>query len=453
MVKKIYLLAVGLLLLILLIGSPLLKIADTAGILEIKDLGNSTGEGKVYSGTPADEFLNGISLLKDALSDLYTNFMPGYYETVTVWNELEDGLNEPFSSLYSRARSKITADEGTTVTIEKTESDHTESETEEPLPPDPEKVTSVQSVYLSESSTHRYYQVDIAFADGKEVSFLDTAVNLSDEEKAARVKIQAKKLNRIAESNDEVNFYFMLLTRMQDTDYYEDIIVGEESTGEYADLFLSLLNEKIISEKWDIGSVRDRTERVYLTDHHWTTYGSYLGYRQICGMICPDFTPVELGEPIDFPKSRFYGSNARISQTLSLWDVFRVYDYDMGPYICNPSWYFENQVDFLAEQTYLSPDYNIYAIFYPEIYAVKYPENNTGRNLLVIGDSYTQGFAQLLGSAFDTTVIYYYTMYNGMNYNSVIEQYGITDVLFMQFSDRILFDLYGDDVLSSIKVD
>ena len=54
MVKKIYLLVVGLLLLILLIGSPLLKIADTAGILEIKDLGNSTGEGKIYSGTPVD---------------------------------------------------------------------------------------------------------------------------------------------------------------------------------------------------------------------------------------------------------------------------------------------------------------------------------------------------------------------------------------------------------------
>ena len=453
MIKKIYLAVVGLLLLILLLGSPLLRIADTAGIVEVKDLGNSVAEEKEYSGTPADGILNGFSRLKDFLSDIYTNFMPGYYETVSAWNTLEDNLNAPFSSLYSRARSNNSVDTVTAENMGEADPEQTESETEEPLPPDPQKVTSVLSTYLSASQSHRYYQVDITFEDGMEVSFLDTAVNLSDDEKGERVKTQAEKLNRIAESNDEVNFYFMLLTRMQDTDYYEDIIVGEESTEEYADLFMSMLSEKIISEKWDLGSVRDRTERVYLTDHHWTTYGSYLGYRQICDMICPDFTPVELGEAIDFPKSRFYGSNARLSQNLSLWDVFRVYDYDMGPYVCSPDWNFGNQVDFLAEQEYLSPDYNIYAIFYPEIYTVQYPENNTGRNLLVIGDSYSQGFAQLLGSAFDTTVIYYYTMYYGMNYNSVIEQYGITDVLFMQFSDRILFDLYGDDVLSSIIID
>ena len=60
---------------------------------------------------------------------------------------------------------------------------------------------------------------------------------------------------------------------MQDTDYFEDIIPGEESTKEYADLFLSLLGDNITSWKWDIGTVRDRTERVYLTDHHWTVYG------------------------------------------------------------------------------------------------------------------------------------------------------------------------------------
>ena len=101
----------------------------------------------------------------------------------------------------------------------------------------------------------------------------------------------------------------------------------------------------------------------------------------------------------------------------------------------------------------MTPDVNIYAVFFPEVYVVEYPDNHTGRNLLVIGDSYTQGFVELLGSAFDTTVAYYYTHYAGMNYRSVIEEYGITDVLFEQFSDRILFDLYGDDQLSAIVLD
>ena len=72
---------------------------------------------------------------------------------------------------------------------------------------------------------------------------------------------------------------------------------------------------------------------------------------------------------------------------------------------------------------------------------------------LVIGDSYTQGFVELLGSAFDTTVAYYYTHYAGMDYRQVIEENHITDVLFEQFSDRILFDIYGDDRLSAIVLD
>ena len=40
-----------------------------------------------------------------------------------------------------------------------------------------------------------------------------------------------------------------------------------------------------------------------------------------------------------------------------------------------------------------------------------------------------------------------------MNYRQVIEEYNITDVLFEQFSDRILFDIYGDDRLSAIVLD
>ena len=336
---------------------------------------------------------------------------------------------------------------------ESIDSGNLDDQSSESFIPDPEKVVSVTSTLLNTTATHRYYQVDISFEDGKNVSFLDTAVNLNDQQKENRVKSQAALLNNIAGYNDDVNFYFMLLTRMQDTDYFEDIIVGEESTQEYADLFLSLLDPKIVSQKWDIGSVRDRTERVYLTDHHWTTYGSYLGFRQICEMICPDHIPVELGEPIDFPESRFFGSYARICQTMDLWDVFRVYDNDVKATRTMPEWDFDTQVDFLASQQYQSPEHNIYALFYPEINGVRYLENDTGKNLLVIGDSYTQGFAELLGSAFDSTQIYYYTNYSGMKYNSVIERYGITDVLFMQFSDRILFDQYGDCKLSSITGD
>lgn len=449
-VKKAYLAAIGIFLFVMMVGAPLLYTADRAGIITVKDMGNTPEQATVYSGTPFDGPLNALSAIKASITNLYTNFMPGYYEIVYTYSKLESSVNAPFMRLYSRARAELYK---SLLQPEEIPAVLHVDETDEPPPPDPHKVVSVSSTLLYTSGIHRYYRVDIAFEDGKEVSFLDTAVILSDKEKEARVKVQAKRLRRIAESNEDVNFYFMLLTRMQDTDYFEDIIPGEESTKEYADLFLSLLGDNITKLKWDIGTVRDRTERVYLTDHHWTVYGSYIGFLQLCAAICPDHTPVKLGEAVDFPDTRFYGSYARMCQTMDLWDEFRVYDFGLGPFVCTPHWDFEGRVAYLQQQKFASPDINVYAEFFPKVNIVEYPENRTGRNLLVIGDSYTQGFVQLLGSAFDKTTVFYYDDYPGMHYNSVIKQLGITDVLFLQFSDRILFDMYGDDKLSFIRLD
>lgn len=440
MYKKIYAGAAAILFALLLIGSPALKIADSAGIYENKDLGNVIEEPVVYEGTGVDGLLNSFEAMKYSLNDIYTNFMPAYYETVFTYGKVVDTIDAPLLSLYSAKR--VAA-----VSVEPDDPDFIG-----PPLPDPDKVVSAKSTLIATSQQHRNYLVELEFEDGANVAFLDTAVNMDSDLMWERVGTQADLLNGIANANDDVNFYFMLITRMQDTDYFGDIIAGEDSTKEYVDAFMGLLDEKIIADRWDIGSARDRSERVFLTDHHWSAYGSYLGFCQLCGLICPDWTPVELGEPVSFPDSRFFGSFARISQYTDIWDVFKVYDYDMGPYTCDPAWDFDKQVAYLSKQQYLTPDKNIYAIFHPEIYQVDYPENNTGRNLLVLGDSYTQGFAQLLGSAFDTTVIRYYTGYAGLDYNAIIKKYNITDVLFMQFSDRILFDLYGDDQLATIKI-
>ena len=460
--RKPYLAVLGLLFIILLCGAPFMKAASDAGLLKIRDLGTMGEEARFYSGTPADGALNTLVSLKKSLTDLYADCMPGYYETVLAYGKARDTLNEPTASLYAAMRAdaaKKPAEEPAPSGVDTLSGGEGEDaelpETAAPEPPvDPrDQIVSVSSRLLTTTGTHRYYRIDAEFGDGYKTTFLDTAVDLTDKAKEARVTLQAKKLNRIAEADPDVNFYFMLLTRMQDTDYYEDVIVGEESTEKYADLFLSLLDERITAQKWDIGTLRDRTERVYLTDHHWSTYGSWLGFCQLCGMICPDHEPVALGERIEIPETRFYGSAARTCATADLWDPFVVYDCDLGKYKCSPAWRFNQQVKKLTKRKFTTMDVNVYAEFFPEVYVVNYPENHTGRNLLVIGDSYTQGFVELLGSAFDTTVAQYYTHYSGMNYRSVIEEYGITDVLFQQFSDRIMFDIYGDDRLSAIVLD
>ena len=294
--RKLYLAVLGLCFIVLLCGAPFMKAGEEAGVFTVRDLGNRTEEAEPYEGTFADGALNALVGVKNALTRLYTDYMPGYYETVFAYGKVRDTLNAPTASLYADMRANAAKTPETPAepdpvsavdTLEAGGEDQTETPEPEPVEPvDPrDQVVSVSSTLLTTTGTHRYYRIDAEFGDGFQTSFLDTAVVLTDKSKESRVTMQAKKLNRIAAADPDVNFYFMLLTRMQDTDYYEDVIVGEESTGKYADLFLSLLDERITAQKWDIGTLRDRVERVYLTDHHWSTYGSWLGFCQLCGMI------------------------------------------------------------------------------------------------------------------------------------------------------------------------
>ena len=160
------------------------------------------------------------------------------------------------------------------------------------------------------------------------------------------------------------------------------------------------------------------------------------------------------GTPIDFPKSREYGSYARSARTMDLWDIFRVYDYDMGPYYCSQrSWSFKANVKLFQAVEYTTMDHSMYGEFFPRMSTIKYPNNHTGRNLLVFGDSFMQIAAQLYGSAFDNVIIFYYNNMAGVKYNEIIKQYKITDVLVTQFSERLLFNLRDDNHLGEIVID
>ena len=75
------------------------------------------------------------------------------------------------------------------------------------------------------------------------------------------------------------------------------------------------------------------------------------------------------------------------------------------------------------------------------------PQNNTGRNLLIIGDSYSLPLLEVVASHFDKTYIRYVDDNKNLTdvqYEDLIDQYGITDVLYLEMSDRIIYDYYSD---------
>ena len=102
--RKLYLAVLGLLFIVLLFGAPFMKAASDAGIAEVRDLGNMGEEARYYSGTPVDAALTALVILKKTLNDLYTDFMPGYYETVFAYGKARDTLNAPTAALYADMR-------------------------------------------------------------------------------------------------------------------------------------------------------------------------------------------------------------------------------------------------------------------------------------------------------------------------------------------------------------
>ena len=81
-------------------------------------------------------------------------------------------------------------------------------------------------------------------------------------------------------------------------------------------------------------------------------------------------------------------------------------------------------------------------------------KNSTGRNVLVLTDSYSRGISELLGSNFDETHIFDYRRIHEIgNLRQFIARHKITDVLFMQYSLKGgIFDNQNDNTLHLIDL-
>lgn len=455
--EKIYIIIVFSILFGLAVSAPVIRILENSGIIQPVDIGNAAEPARDYSGSFAAPLLTRFEYFRVTAENIYLNYLPFYSDTVFLYSEIKLSLNEPVID-FLRSVNSAQQDEHIPDT------DESELTDEVYISSIPEKtvldsdIASVTSKYLSQNNTHRFYSVQVTFDDGSTAEFLDTALAHDINTLEIKMKSQLEEINRIIRATPEnVNFYFYMASRFQDTELFELCVPDEASTRELRESFLDSLDSRAKVSYFHIDSIHDRMKKMFLSDHHWNGYGAYTGYRDIIEWMREDSPEIagiyDIGEPFNFEKSRFYGSYARQSKYTKCWDDFIVYDYDLPRHYSSPSYDFDEYVEWMDAGSYHSPSDNLYGMFYPKIYRVDYSGNETGRNLLILGDSFTQGFAQLIASGFDTTIIYYYGNYYGLDYKKVIEDNSITDVLFFQFSDRIMFDTYNDDRLNEIKTD
>ncbi len=431
MKPKAFAAAVSAVVLALALFCPLQRLAEALGWVSLPEMGNIVEPEREY-GNP---FLDAAEQVKAGIAGMYINDLPFYAEAVTGIQTAVMDFNRPFNTWLA---SSMRADPAPAAVPEEAEErpNNVDSlsaagdapepedvpETESPSEPEPDGpvVLSSESTFLKSSGEGiNLYSVEARMSDGSTVELLTSAFNTPEKVYEKRMRKTAETINAIAALAPDVRAWVYVCSRLQDAACFSDIVPGEPSTGPLVDEFFSLLDEGITYDRLKIDSLDDSIRKLFLTDHHWNAYGMYEAYCDMVTMMFGEDAQIRpLGDRYDVEGASFYGTFAR---TGGYGDFSR----DRGA--------------------------DHYVAFYPYAQYLKYPENETGRVLLLLGDSYSRGISELLSSAFDEAYIFDYRRISQIgDYRAYVEKHGITDVLFMQYSLRGVFDNQNDNTLETL---
>lgn len=186
----------------------------------------------------------------------------------------------------------------------------------------------------------------------------------------------------------------------------------------------------------------------YKTDHHWSSLGAYYTFSASSGIL-------GIGTPIrDYDiytvTNSFQGTLSSKSGSHSSWDSIDIYD----PKGTGIDYY----VNYLDTQTKVCSLYQSECLKAKDQYTVFFGGNhpileikttaNNDRSLLIFKDSYANCFVPFLVPYYENIVMvdsrYYYD-----SVDTVMNSYGITDVLFFYSGDTYLTDSSLVDVLTA----
>ncbi|MBQ6622142.1 MAG: hypothetical protein IJH75_04855 [Mogibacterium sp.] len=192
---------------------------------------------------------------------------------------------------------------------------------------------------------------------------------------------------------------------------------------------------------------KDKVQLYYRTDHHWTTGGAYLAYRQLITELTGD-------EPLAFEpyvvQNNFTGTLASKSGFVNgLSDEIRIYlpvDYDN--YLDSVIYYADSQTkttEFYQVDNLEDKDaYTVFGGSNHPMYTIKTPVESEER-LLIVKDSYANSLIPFLTQYYREIVVvdprYYFE-----NLDDLISVEGVTQVLFLYNANTF----FADDSLASM---
>ena len=429
--------------LIVMVSAPL-KIALTrAGVVETANVGNIIQVEKVYKETDfGADFFNSIEEFKRDVNDVYTNYIPFYVSITSQAEGFTQRLNQPVSAFLMNQGNQLMM--GTT-----------------PDQPADTFETQYTTAYLKSDRRHRYYQITAKAGENDPlIDFYIRVPSKDAESLRPAMEKQVSTINDFATRRPDVNFYVFPVTCFEDTKICQQILPAESKYILFTEFF-EKLDPSVQYDYIKINEAQDKANMYFKTDHHWNVNGYLEGYRLITDMFkknYPDIVPLD-PKILTFDNDiTVYGSNALAVSNYDLSDIFHAADYNLPEhnYVLETAVSYggtesiqESTQRYLNKQHNTKRSYNHYIHFYPIVKEVTYPQNNTGRKLLIIGDSYSPPLLEALASHFDTTYIRYVDenkTLESIRYEELIDKYGITDVLVLEMSDRVIYDYYSDSL-------
>lgn len=451
MKDKIFIFIVCSILLFFALCSPVIATLSKAGYLDALSTKNLIVNEKVYDeDLPAAEFFTMIEEGKVFLQNVYINCIPFYKTIVSSVQSAEmsllkvtDGMMQSYISASAPAPVTVAPETESGVGGGETSGEEvTEAVTEAP------KINYI-SLLLGGNGRPSIYSIE-------PLKVMERVEGASDKALQRLTERQLRHIHRLKESTPGINYYIYMGTRLQETDMFEEMVAGPSSTKKYFDYFVENLDKDIKFDCLRLETPEDRVNKKYRSDHHWNMFGAYEGYRQIINMIYED-SP-EIGPPVDYdiikvPNIRWFGS---LGQTVGQTDMGYADDFYILDLTDFPKYSGNGYRIAQMQERFMSGEFDSYGL-YADYYGTFYPPqdryvfngNDTGHNLLLLGDSFSWSIAAVIASHFDTTICHNKPWLVGANvtydYPQYLKDHNITDVLILLYSSRLLFGYDSTD--------
>ncbi len=444
MKDKVFIIIVCTILLLFFLSSPIIAVLSSVGVLDALKTKNYIITEKVYEADmPGSVILNKIEQGKTLLENVYINCIPFYGSIVSSVQSVEVSMlsvtNNFIQSVINRPKDNNNTAQNTDKIENTNEETSVQIETKKTEPPPVE----YYSMLMWGDGRPYFYAIE-------PLKVMERVEGASDTELQKFTEGQLGHIHRLKEATPELNYYVYMGTRMQETEMFDDMITGPLSTVKYFNYFKENLDSDIKLDYFRLDTPEDRINKKFRSDHHWNIYGAYEGYKQIINMMY-ERTP-EIGAPVEYdiiqvPDIKWLGSmGSTVGQTdMGYADNFYILDLEKLPD------YSGNNYDIKEMQkSFLSGEFNKFGVNFDYYVAYNQPQdkyifegNHTGRNLLILGDSYSWSVSAILASHFDTTICHIkpWTIGNNVTYNyrQLIDENNITDVLIFLYSSRLLF--------------